>query len=194
MRGPAVFGLLLLAELVASGQGQKRLPRKVPAIAKPECAKGAICFSGEVRVGEEYWKTLNANLDFVLRVPGGIDVVSRRPEKSCELSLWIANPPLMAHHDTEIDAGYEWTAEDEVAASLREFNIVEDCQQFQTLYDLVYDSAKSDPTKYLQSLKDLKGYGRLWITGSRVTHSNDGDKGKGAIEWLKFSVEIKLSN
>src|SRR5438552_17490521 len=35
--------------------------------------------------------------------------------------------------------------------------------------------------------------GRLWITDSRVTHSHGiNSKEQGAVEWMKFSVEIKI--
>ena len=37
------------------------------------------------------------------------------------------------------------------------------------------------------------GRGRLWITDSKVTHDHDSvAPGNGAIEWMKFTVEIKL--
>ncbi len=107
------------------------------------------------------------------------------------MSLWIANPPLMAHNQTEIEAGYGWTAEEDVGDSPREFLIVENCEQFQTLYDLVYDRSKADIYKYGDYIRTLKGHGRLWITGSKLSHSS-GDE-KGAIGWMTFSVEIRLS-
>jgi hypothetical protein len=192
-----LFGLVLLTSMSALAQdrvqSQKKTPRK--DAVRPECAQGAICFDGEVEEGKVYRKALTAELDFLLHVPGGIDVVSRHPDGVCNLSQWIANPPLMAHHSTEIDAGYEWTADDEVELSIREFKIVESCRQFQSLFDLVYDPARSDPGKYFEALRVLPGSGRLWITGSRVSHTHDyGVAGHGAIEWLKVAVEIKLSN
>jgi len=192
MRKLAVFSLLFLS--AGPGQTQK-MPRKVPGMAKPECASGAICFSGQVREGEEFRKALNADLEFVLRLPGGFDVISRRTESSCNLSLWAANPPLMAHHDTEIDAGYDWTAEQEVETSPREFRFVENCREYQNLYDLLYDPSKADARKYLNELKALKGRGRLWITDSKVSHSHGSvSVGNGAIEWVRFSAEITLPN
>ncbi len=37
------------------------------------------------------------------------------------------------------------------------------------------------------------GKGRLWITGSKISHANDTpDQNEGEIEWLQFSVEIVL--
>jgi hypothetical protein len=39
------------------------------------------------------------------------------------------------------------------------------------------------------------GQGRVWITGSRVTHSHDNVvAGNGAVEWMQFSVEINLAS
>ena len=38
-----------------------------------------------------------------------------------------------------------------------------------------------------------RGKGRLWITDSRISHSDDTPVEKlGKIEWMKFSVEILL--
>ncbi len=192
-----MLGLLLSTSLAAPApqtlQTKKNLPSQVPIAVKPECAQGAICFDGEVREGEEFRRALNDDLEFVLRLPGGIDFISRHSEGSCSLSSWIANPPFMAHHPTEIDAAYDWMAEDEVQDSMREFKIVENCGRFQSLYDLVYFPTKSDPQKYFELLRGTPGSGRLWITGSRVSHHHDGGSdGHGAIEWLKFVVEIRL--
>ena len=60
----------------------------------------------------------------------------------------------------------------------------------------LYDLSQTDAEKYLASLESLaKGQGRLWITGSRVTHSHGiVTKEQGAVEWIKFNVEIKLPN
>jgi len=65
----------------------------------------------------------------------------------------------MAHHDTEIDAAYDWTAEQEVETSPREFQIPQNCSEYQTLFDLVSDPAKAGAEKYFPFLKTLKGKG-----------------------------------
>jgi hypothetical protein len=44
-----------------------------------------------------------------------------------------------------------------------------------------------------RNLTLAKGHARLWITDSKVTHSHDSVvAGNGAIEWIKFAVEITL--
>jgi hypothetical protein len=161
-------------------------------VTKPECVQGSICFSGEVREGQEFRKSLSPDLDFVLRLPGGIDIVPKPRELTCDLSAWVANPPLMAHHDTEIDAAYDWTAEQEVQTSPREFRFPTNCADYERLRDL----SQTDPKKYFANLTSLaKGQGRLWITDSRVTHSHSAvGPENGSVEWMKFSVEIKLPN
>ncbi len=168
------------------------MPRKKPGVAKPECAKGAICFSGEVHEGGGFRKHLTANLDFVLDLPGSFDIVSTDHNHHCKLSTWVANPPLRAHHDTEIDAEYDWTAEQEVQTSPREFRFPTNCADFELLFDL----SETDAGKYIAQLHSLaKGHGRLWITDSKVTHSHGTVSNEnGAIEWMRFSVEIELSN
>ncbi|HEX5227811.1 MAG TPA: hypothetical protein VFW44_08880 [Bryobacteraceae bacterium] len=141
MRNGWLLFWVLLASLSGHAQDriqtQKKRPRLDPGKIKPECAQGAICLEGELGEGKEFRKALTSELDFLFRLPGEIDIVSRKPDDGCHLSQWIANPPLMEHHSTEIDASYECTAEDEVQMSLREFKIVESCAQFQSLYDLV---------------------------------------------------------
>src|ERR1017187_4579684 len=98
----------------------------------------------------------------------------------------------MAHHDTEIDAAYDWTAEQEVQPPPRESPLVNRGPDYSRLSEL----AGADPEKYLANLTLLaKGEGRLWITDARVTHSHGiNGKEQGAVEWIKFSVEIRLPN
>jgi hypothetical protein len=102
----------------------------------------------------------------------------------------VANPPLMAHHDTEIDAAYDWTAEQEVETVLREFRFPTNCPD----YDRLAELSQADAEKYLANLTLLaKGQGRFWITDSRVTHLHGAvSPAQGAIEWLRFAVEVKL--
>jgi hypothetical protein len=98
----------------------------------------------------------------------------------------------MGHNQTEIEAGYVWTAEDDVDDSPRELLIVENCEQFQTLYDLVYDPSKADIYKYGDYIWILKKHGRLWINDSRLSPSL-GDE-NSTIGWLIFRVEITGSS
>jgi hypothetical protein len=180
----------VLVGALATAQNQKKMPRKVQATAKPECVQGSICFSGEVHEGQEFRKNLSPDLDFVLRLPGGIDIVPTQDEGTCKLAAWVANPPIMAHHDTEIDAAYDWTAEQEVGAFLREFRFPTNCADYERLFSL----SQTDPVKYFVELTSLaKGQGRLWITDSRVTHPHGAVSNEnGTVEWIKFSVEVKL--
>ena len=184
----ALLGLFLAASVWSQDKGDA--PRKAPESSHQTCPTGAICFMGEVHEGETFRKDLNDSLEFVLRIPGGFDVISRSADPGCKLSSWVANPPLQAHHATEIDAAYDWTAEDEVRATPRDFRFVTSCEDFQALFDL----SQQDAGKYFEKLPSLaKGQGRLWITDSKVTHARDiSVAGHGAIEWLKFAVEIVL--
>jgi hypothetical protein len=38
----------------------------------------------------------------------------------------------------------------------------------------------------------LTGTGRLWITDSKISHSSDTPEKLGKIQWMAFSVEIRL--
>lgn len=181
--------VLVSASICASGQVMKTRKAGRHA-AKPECAKGAICFSGEVHEGGEFRKPLTAKLDFIFDLPGSFDVVSTDDKDRCKLSAWVANPPLMAHHATEVDAAYDWTAEQEIQAFPREFRFPMNCADFEQLLHL----SETDAGKYFTLLHLLaKGQGRLWITDGKTTHSHDTMNSKnGAIEWVKFTVEIEL--
>ena len=181
--------VLLAASAVA--QSPRKMPRRKLVAQSPQCAQGAICFSGEAREGQEYRRTLNSDLDFVMRLPGGFDIVPNRGgQQDCKLSAWVANPPLMAHHDTEIDAAHDWTAEQEVQTSPREFRFPTNCAE----YDRLFQLSQADPQRYAANLTVLaKGEGRLWITDSKVTHSHGTvSRENGAVEWIRFTVEIKL--
>ncbi|HLK47586.1 MAG TPA: hypothetical protein VKT49_05600 [Bryobacteraceae bacterium] len=189
MRKVAVLALLIL-NAFPNSQGQEKKAGRVTGAAQPACAAGAICFSGEIREGHEFRKHLNDGLDFVVSLPGGIDVVSRQSDTGCKLAAWVANPPLHAHHATEIDAGYDWTAELEVESSPREFRFATNCADFQALYDL----SQAGGEKYFAQRDSLaKGQGRFWITAAKVTHSHGSISRKnGAVVRMKFSVEIQL--
>ncbi len=103
---------------------------------------------------------------------------------------WVADPPFRVHKETEIDALYDWTAEQEIQSSPRNFRFATSCASIQALYDLL----QTDTGKFADNFKSLAdGEGRLWITAGKATHSHGGNsKEQGAVEWIKFSVEIKL--
>ena len=191
MQKLAVLSLILLGAVVGTAQSEKKMPRKVPGASKPECAQGSICFSGEIREGQTFRKDLTAGLEFVLGLSGSFQVEIKQAEASCKQLFWVADPPFHAHRPTEIDAQYDWTAEQEVETSPREFRFATSCEAYRTLFDLWQTDAK----KYVADFKSLtNGEGRLWITDSRVKHSHGiNSKEHGAVEWMKFSVEIKLS-
>jgi len=71
MQKLAVLCLIFFGTVVGTAQSEKKMPRKVPGARKPECAQGSICFSGEIGEGQRFRKDLNADLEFVLGLPGG---------------------------------------------------------------------------------------------------------------------------
>ena len=190
MQELAVLSLIFFGTVVGTAQSEKKLPRKVPGTSKPECAEGSICFSGEVGEGQTFRKDLNADLEFVLGLPGGFQVVIKRADPDCKKLFWVADPPFHAHRPTEIDALYDWTAEDEVQTSPREFRFATTCAAYRTLFELL----QADDEKFVAGLNSLAtGEGRLWIMDARVTHSHGiNGKQQGAVEWIKFTAEIKL--
>jgi hypothetical protein len=198
MSRPAIFVFSLFCISIANAQTVKQMPHKVPGAEKPECRSGAICFSGEVSDGREFRKPLNTELEFVLAGGFGIAIVPTRPEGECREFTSVVNAPYRAHTALDIDMSYGWTAEDEVSTSPREFRFVTNCTDDRTeseRLNIVLSGAT--PQKYEEALAKLGtsplGTGRLWITGSRISHSGDtADEKLGRIEWMKFSVEIIL--
>jgi hypothetical protein len=198
MSQAATLALLLLFPLIADAQNTVRASRKVPGVDKPVCSPGAICFSGEVSEGQEFHKTLNTNLEFVLAGGWGISIVPKRPESDCDEFASVVNAPYRAHRALDIDTSYGWTAEDEVSASPREFRFVTNCNdyraEFERLQNVLWPRAPEKAEEALAKLGTSPlGKGRLWITDSKVSHAGDtADKTLGKIEWMTFRVEIIL--
>ncbi len=198
MRTSAVFALLLFCALMASAQSVGRMARKVPG--RPVCSPGAICFSGKVSEGEEFRKTLNGELEFVLEPGWEITIVPKRLEGDCKELASVVNAPYRAHRDLEIDTSYGWTAQEAVAASPREFRFVTNCSDYRTeseRLNIVLWPYTTTPQKVDEALAKLGssplGKGRLWITASRTSHQGDTpDEKLGKIEWMAFTVEVTL--
>ncbi len=143
---------------------------------------------------------MNSDLEFSLEGEWEIDVVPRHPTEICDEFTSAVNAPIQAHNELEIDGSYGWSAEDEVAASPREFAFVTNCadQQAETkrLWIVlgVKDGTESEQKEATEKLgTSPMGNGRLWITDSRISHSADTRDDKlGRIEWMRFTVEIRL--
>ena len=198
MNKRAILAFPLFCLLIANGQSVKKIPRKVPGTEKPTCSPGAICFSGKVSEGEEFRKTLNAELEFVLTRGWNIAVAPKVPEGDCREFASVVNPPYRAHRDLYIDMSYGWTAEQETETSPREFRFVTNCADYRAEFErLNIVLWPPTPEKYEEASAKLGtsplGKGRLWITDSKISHSGDTpDEKLGKIEWMTFSVEITL--
>ncbi|MFL6464222.1 MAG: hypothetical protein ACJ73N_07440 [Bryobacteraceae bacterium] len=176
----AIFVLTLFCALTAHAQRSGKSPRKRPGTDRPVCSPGAICFSGEVFEGQEFRKTLNEELAFVLEPGWNIAVVPNRPEGDCREFASVVNAPHRAHRDLYVDTSYGWTAEQEVSTSPREFRFVTNCTDYQIESErlgIVLWGNKVTQQKYEEAMARLgtlaSGKGRLWITDSRITHSDD---------------------
>jgi hypothetical protein len=191
---------LLAGALLTNAQSIGVARRKTPGASKPECSAGAICFSGEVSRGQEFRGALNADLEFVLQNGWTIAIVPTKPEGDCQEFASVVNPPYRAHRDIYIDTSYGWTAKQETSASPREFSFVTNCADLQTeteRLDIVlwpYTATREKAENAMAKLGTSPlGKGRLWITDSKISHAGDTAEDKsGTIEWMKFSVEIRL--
>jgi hypothetical protein len=112
----------------------------------------------------------------------------------------VVNPPYRAHRALYIDTSYGFTAEDEIASSPREFNFVTNCKDYRTEFKLLsivlwpYTVSAREADEAMDKLgQSSQGKGRLWITGSQISHGGDTpDIKMGKVEWMTFSVEIVL--
>lgn len=115
-------------------------------------------------------------------------------------------PPYHFGNIRYLDTSYGTKAEDAVKLSPRDFNFVLDQGQFDRAADLVnlavsshpVDDHKSDADHEMEgsdavaALESISiGKGRLEIIDSRVDRAG-GDHGLGAIEWLKFKIELHV--
>ncbi len=132
-------------------------------------------------------------------------LVGNRHSKRGEAST-VTHPALSAERERHeeivrlIDSAYRLTAEQEVADIARaEFSFVTSCAEYRDASALLQIALwpEGDLHKFEEAIARLTalptGQGRVWITDSKVTHAHDNVvAGNGAIEWMKFSVEIKL--
>jgi hypothetical protein len=193
MSKAAVIAFVIFSASPAAGQTAIRA-------TKPVCAPGAICFSGRVADGEEFRKNLTPELGFVLEPGWTITIVPKRPADDCKELASVVNGPYRAHRSLYIDMSYGVPAEAEVTDSPREFRFVINCADYRTesaRLDIVLWPYTATQEQYGNALAKLGtsalGNGRLWITDSAITHKDDTpDRKQGKIEWMKFTVEIKL--
>jgi hypothetical protein len=209
-RGIGAVVVVGCLEMVIYAETPPATPHKPAHANKPVCSAGAICFSGEVSAGEEFHKGLNEALAFDLQLepdsrsyPVGewtIAVSPRQAENDCTEFTSVVNEPYRYHNDLNIDTSYAYTAEDEVSASPRKFSFVTNCKDYSTeskRLEIVlgpYNRTKQEANKALAELGSSPlGTGRLWIIDSRISHANDtSDSELGNIEWMQFTVEIRL--
>lgn len=117
--------LVLLTSALASAQNAaNHTPHR--------CSPRAICFNGKVSAVKPFRRILNAQLEFVLRLPDGIAILARQPEQNCRELASVVNPPYRQHTALDFDTSYGWTAEQEVTFSPREFHFVANCRDFFT--------------------------------------------------------------
>jgi hypothetical protein len=88
----------------------------------------------EIREGQTFRNDLNDNLEFVLGLPGSFQVEIKHAETPCKQLFWVADPPFHTHRPTEIDAQYDWTAEQEVETLPREFRFATSCDAYRSLF------------------------------------------------------------
>jgi hypothetical protein len=216
------WSVAFVCATVVCAQTTPSAPHKPLNTNKPVCATGAICFSGEVFAGKDFHKELNDELAFYLELepntlpfPVGewtIEISPKQPDGDCKEIETIVTPPYRYefasvvtppyryHNALMIDTSYATTAEDEVSGLPREFNFVTNCKNYSIeskRLEIVlwpYNWTEEEANKALSDLGTSPlGKGRLWITDSRISHANDTPDNKlGNIEWMRFTVEIRL--
>ena len=193
-----LIGIILISS--AWSQTEHRATKKKPGSDAPECTKGAVCFSGEVLYGQEFRRPITRSMDFVINGGTRFAVVPSQTEGECDDFSNAVNPPHRAHKLLDLSADYDWTVEQEVAASPRRFKFVTNCADSHVEVERLrivlwpYMVTEEKAAEAMEKLgTSASGTGRIWITGSNVSHADDPpDNNHGKILWMKFSVEILL--
>lgn len=173
--------------------------------SKPVCAAGAVCFSGEVSAGKEFHRAIDDALEFVLDPADAgwmIKIIPLHPQPQCDEFASVLTPPYRYHSALDIDMSYGVSAEEEIAESPRQFSFVTNCREYKTELDRLqivlwpYSFTEQQVNKATADLgASPHGTGRLWITDSKIGHAADNADNKlGNIEWMRFTVEIRLPN
>ncbi len=170
-----------------------------------------ITFNGEVTAGKNFdrpFGPLRFRLNSEEALSGWwIDVVPTEDANSGnDEYVWVVTPPYHFGNVRYLDTSYGTPAADSVKESPRDFNFVLNQQQFHRAADLVDLAVSSHPLsehkseaefdkesqEAIAALESLPiGKGRLQILDSRIDGSA-GQDGLGAIEWLKFRVELHV--
>jgi hypothetical protein len=170
-----------------------------------------ITFSGEVSADKNFdrpFGTLRFRLNSEEASAGWwIEVVpAEGTHAGNDEYVWPVTPPYHFGNVRYLDTSYGTPAADAVAESPRDFNFVLDQEQFHRAADLVNIAAYSHPVNLessdvefdkesqdaIATLESMSiGKGCLQILDSRVD-SSAGQDGLGAIEWLRFRVELHV--
>jgi hypothetical protein len=170
-----------------------------------------ITFSGEVSADKNFdrpFGTLRFRLNSEEASAGWwIEVVpAEGTHAGNDEYVWPVTPPYHFGNVRYLDTSYGTPAADAVAESPRDFNFVLDQEQFHRAADFVNIAAYSHPVNLessdvefdkesqnaIATLESMSiGKGRLQILDSRVD-SSAGQDGLGAIEWLRFRVELHV--
>jgi hypothetical protein len=138
---------------------------------------------------------------FALQAPYTADVETPPRVSACPYGAGsvsdIARWSYREHSVRYIGTSYGWKAEDVVADTPRDFEFVTNCSDYQQKSSRVQRLLWGHPSQkqYAEALAKLGssplGQGRLWITTSKTSHANSSDP-FGRIEWIRFTVELKL--
>lgn len=166
-----------------------------------------IRISGEVTRGEAFTQAINQNLEFSLRPapgypagPGGwtitVSAKGARPS-GCDDLVWVATPPYRSYNPRYLDLSYATSPRQAVAITPREFSFVLNCADYaveeQRVRAVLWPASASQAAlNEAQANLGISpmGKGRLHIRDSRVTGPDSTNA--GAIDWLRFEVELEL--
>jgi hypothetical protein len=171
-----------------------------------------LLFRGEVSASHTFERKFGGNLVFRLSPQTAlsgwtIEVIPEEQQSSEPLEyVWPVNAPYRSYNVRDLGTSYGTSAKDAVAYSPREFNFVLNESQFKRAADLLDILIMSRPQPDKRSKEEIEkewnnaiaemgtlqvAKGRLTIRDSRITESEGKDRA-GAIEWLKFDVELRV--
>jgi hypothetical protein len=161
-------------------------------------------FGGEAKQHEKFEKPLGGGLVFGLAPNGDgwptgweirVAAGATLNEKADDF-VWVVTPPYHSSNTRYLDTQYGIRSNEAVAWTPRDFSFVLSAADYQAaaaaVDKVLYAKTVEDEQEGLEELgKITVGTGTLAILDSRVTEGKSDDD-FGAIEWIKFEVELRL--
>lgn len=161
-------------------------------------------FGGEAKEHEKFEKPLGGGLVFGLAPngdgwPTGWEIrvaAGATLDEKADDFVWVVTPPYHSSNARYLDTQFGIASKEAVAWTPRDFSFVLSASDYKAaaaaVDKMLYANTDEHEQEGLDELGHITvGTGTLAILDSRVTEGK-GDDDFGAIEWIKFEVELRL--